>query len=267
MPHFQIRPSRPLIQVNLESIVQCILALMDQLAFASTTKNGRDPRPLEGLLATLPIFHQVPRLQVGAIASLSRARNLRRGSTLYRRGERLVGVIAVGYGIMKLALRRPDGEEKVVRFLNPNETFGECTALLDRPCPVDVVALEDSMVAEIPAAPLLRLVERDPRFAHNVMCSIAERFLGLLAEHESSLQQSALQRLASFLASLAEPNGHPDTWVARLPASKTAVAARLGITKETMSRSLRELANRGLIAVAQREIEVRDLRALAQIGR
>ena len=213
------------------------------------------------------MFHDVSRLQVCAIASLSRARNVRRGGALCRRGERLMGVIAVGYGIMKLALRRPDGEEKVVRFLHPNETFGECTALLDRPCPVDVVALEDSMIAEIPAAPILRLIERDSRFAGNVMRSMAEKFLGLLAEHESSLQQSALQRLAAFLASLAEPNGRPDAWVARLPASKTAVAARLGITKETMSRSLRELANRGLIAVGHREIELRDPQALARIAR
>jgi CRP-like cAMP-binding protein len=256
-----------LIHVKPGKIVQCILEAMDQLALAPTYKNGRDPRPLEGLLANLPLFHQVARLQVGAIASLSRARNVRRGSALCRRGERLPGVIAVGYGIMKLALRRPDGEEKVVRFLNPSETFGECTALLDRPCPVVVVALEDSMIAEIPAAPLLKLVERDPRFASNVMRAMAERFLGLLEEHESSLQKSALQRLAAFLGSLAEPNGHPDIWIARLPASKTAVAARLGITKETMSRTLRELANRGLIAVAQRDIEVRDLQALARIAR
>lgn len=252
--------------VKPEAVVRRIIGCMDQFALATTHKNGRDPRALEGLLSNLPIFHQVARLQVCAIASLARARNVRRGSTLYHRGERLVGVIAVGYGIMKLALRRRDGEEKVVRFLGANETFGECVALLDRPCPVDVVALEDSMIAEIPAAPLLRLIERDPRFANNVMRSMAERFLGLLAEHESSLQQSALQRLAAYLASLAEPNGHPDTWVARLPASKTAVAARLGITKETMSRSLRELTNRGLISVSGREIQILDGARLAWIA-
>jgi CRP-like cAMP-binding protein len=95
---------------------------------------------------------------------------------------------------------------------------------------------------------------------------MAENYLGLLAEHGATLQQSALQRLAAYLESLAEPNGTPDTWVARLPASKTAVAARLGITKETMSRLLRELANRGLIAVVRREIEIRDRDALASVA-
>jgi CRP-like cAMP-binding protein len=239
---------------------------MDQIALEPTYKNGRDPIPLEGLLANLPIFHKVSQLQVYTIASLTRARKVRRGGTLYRRGESLAGVIVVGYGVLKLSLRRPDGEEKVVRFLGANESFGECTVLLDRPCPVDLVALEDSMIAEIPAPPLLRLIEREPRFARNLVRLLSEKCLGLLSELESSLQQSALQRLAAYLASLAVPNGGPGAWIARLPASKTAVAARLGITKETMSRLLHELADRRLIAVARREIEVHDLPQLTQIA-
>ena len=133
--------------------------------------------------------------------------------------------------------------------------------------PAGSVALEESLIAEIPAAPLLQLIGIDPRFAKNIVRAMAERYLSMMAEHESSLQQSALQRLAGYLESLAEPNGTPDTWLARLPASKTAVAARLGITKETMSRLLRELANRGLIAVARREIEICDLPMLAEISR
>lgn len=234
---------------------------------SGTNGYDRAPRLIEGVLASLPLFHRVARPQIDTIASFSRVRQVRHGAVLCRRGERLPGVIAVGFGILKLALRRRDGEEKVVRFLNANETFGECSVLLERPCPVEVVALDDSLIAEIPAAPLQRLMELDPRFAGNVVRSMAQKFLDLLAELESSLQQSALQRLAAYLGSLAVANGTPDTWVARLPASKTAVAARLGITKETMSRLLRELANRGLIAVANREIEVRNLPALEQVAR
>ena len=240
---------------------------MTQFSINRMGDKSRDPRVLEGVLASLPIFQHVGRQQIRTVATLSRIRYVRRGAVLCRQHEHLAGVIAVGYGGMKLALGRPDGEERVVRFLKPNETFGECSVLLERPCPVDVVALEDSMIVEIPAAPLHRLIALDPRFAGNVVRSMAEKFLDLLAELESSVHKSALQRLAAYLESLAEPNGRTGAWIARLPASKTAVAARLGFTKETMSRSLRELAKRGLIAVTQREIEVRDLKALARIAR
>jgi len=233
----------------------------------STAGNGRQPRLIEGVLTGLPLFRQVPRFHIATIASPTRIRSVRRGTVLFRRGDKLPGVVAFAYGSAKLALRRHDGEERVVRFLGAGEAFGEACALQDRPCPVDVATLSDSMFVTMPPGPLLRLVEQDPAFARNLLRSLADKFLGLLAELETSLQQSALQRLAAYLGTLAEPNGTPGTCVAHLPASKTAVAARLGITKETMSRLLRELANRRLIAVTRRDIEVLDRDALAQVTR
>lgn len=257
--------------VNMASTGRSTIAAMQHPILIATNggeANGNGTaRLLEGLLSSLPLFQQVPRTSVGMIASHSRIQYVRRGAAICRRSERLPGVIAMGYGIAKLALRRPGSGEKVVEFLGASETFGESTALLDLPCPVDVVALEDSMIAVVSAAPLQRLIERDPRFADNMMRAMAGKFLDLLAELESSLQQSALQRLAAYLASLAKPNDGSSGAIVRLPASKTAVAARLGITKETISRLLRELAEQGLIRVAGREILILDRSSLAKIFR
>jgi CRP/FNR family transcriptional regulator len=52
----------------------------------------------------------------------------------------------------------------------------------------------------------------------------------------------------------------------RLPATKTAIAARLGVTRETLSRLLRELATRGLIEVARNEIMIFDRARLAELA-
>ena len=74
------------------------------------------------------------------------------------------------------------------------------------------------------------------------------------------------QRLASYLDSLvvpAEGNGH---CVVRLPATKTVVASRLGMKKETLSRLLRSFAEQGLIQVAQREIRIFDRARLGALG-
>ncbi|HTQ77152.1 MAG TPA: Crp/Fnr family transcriptional regulator [Burkholderiales bacterium] len=227
--------------------------------------NGRDARLLEGLLSNLPLFRGVQARNVLQAAAQSRSQRLRRGTVLYRRDERLPGVVAVGYGSVKLALRRNGGDEKVLRFVGPNETFGEATVLLDRPCPVDIVALADTMVALIPPHAVLRLMAQELCFARNVACLVGESFLELVGEFQSSVQRNGVQRLAAYLDSLAEPNGGADTWIVRLPANKTTVAARLGVTKETMSRLLRELTNRGLIEVSRREIVIIDRAQLAQL--
>jgi len=242
-------------------------ALQQKRSFgAVNNSNVSDPRLIESMLANLALFQRVPRANVATIASHARVQGAPRGTVLSRQGEMLPGILVLACGSAKLSLRLRDGEEKVVRFLSAGDTFGEAAAMHDRPCPVEAVALEDSMVVLLPPLPLLRLFEVDPQFARNLARTLADKFLNLLAELEAALRYTALQRLAAYLESLAEPNGGPGTWIARLPASKTAVAARLGITKETMSRLLRELVDRGLIVVDRRDIKLRDLQGLAQVA-
>jgi Mn-dependent DtxR family transcriptional regulator len=67
------------------------------------------------------------------------------------------------------------------------------------------------------------------------------------------------------LESLADA-GAPAPVTVRLPATKTVIAARLGVTKETFSRLLRELAQRGLVRIAKREITLLDRAELAQVA-
>jgi CRP/FNR family transcriptional regulator len=52
-----------------------------------------------------------------------------------------------------------------------------------------------------------------------------------------------------------------------LPATKTGIAARLGVTKETFSRLLRELTEMGLVQVTRREITLIDRARLAAVAR
>jgi len=54
--------------------------------------------------------------------------------------------------------------------------------------------------------------------------------------------------------------------VVRLPATKTVIAARLGVTKETFSRLLRELGAMGLIQVRKREITLLDASRLGEVA-
>lgn len=229
--------------------------------------NGRDPQLIKSVLSKLALFQNVDPARLATIAAHSWIAHARRGALIAEHGAQLPGVIVFVYGSAKLSLPREQGEEKILRFLSRRDSFGESAALHDQPSPVRVVALADSMLVIVPPLPLLQLLEHDSQFARNLVRALADKFLGLLAQLETSLRGSALQRLAAYLDSLAgdsEPENGP---AVRLPASKAAIAAHLGITKETMSRLLRELARRRLITVVRREILVHDRAALGCVTR
>jgi CRP/FNR family transcriptional regulator, dissimilatory nitrate respiration regulator len=227
--------------------------------------NTRNLRLLEGVIANMAMFRDATPRQREEIAAHARLRALRRGAAACRVGEPMPGMLVVAYGLLKLALPRTDGEERVLRIVGAGETFGEAPALLDRPAPFDAAALGDSMLVVIPRQPVLRLLEKHPAVAHKLVASLAEGYLSLLQELQALAQRNGMQRLASYLVSLAEP-AEPGAWLAHLPASKTTVAARLSIQKETLSRMLRDLSERGCIRVEGRVITILDHAQLAQLS-
>jgi CRP-like cAMP-binding protein len=156
-------------------------------------------------------------------------------------------------------------QRRLIRLVSAGETFGKATALLGSPSSYDAVALADSKLIVIPSTAVMALMQREVPFARAMVTALARSNARLLGELEAATLQRSVQRLAGDLDSLAD--GSTGDCTVRLPVSKTVVAARLGVKKETLSRLLRELADDGVIAVAQRNIAILDRARLAQVAR
>lgn len=219
----------------------------------------------EAIIRNLALFEGTSGQTVRQAALDSELRRACRGEIVLQRGLPVPGMFALAYGSLKTRLRNAQGDEVVLSLIGPGETLAEAPSLLVQPAKLDAVALADSMLVMIPAASLSALLQRDARLSRNLVTRLAERTQTLLAELESGLQRSS-QRLAAYLESIVEPADRSGAWVARLPVSKTLLAARLGMKKETLSRLLRQLAARGLVSVAQREIRILDRAGLLEVS-
>ena len=223
------------------------------------------PLQIKAVLEKLPLLEGLNQEAIRELATQSSMMRVSRGELVVRRGERVPSLYADAFGQVKTCLPQNGGSEMVLGLLGPGATFGKSTVLLGRPAQVDVVALDDTMLVAVRAACVVGLVERNLRFSRNLARALAERNHVLVGELETSRLRSA-QRLAAYLDSIAQPAAQPGTWAARLAVSKTLLASRLGMKKETLSRLLRELAGGGLIDVAGREITIRDRLALQRLG-
>lgn len=219
-------------------------------------------QPVERLIGNIPLFRHVAREHLAQLAKHATLYRLKRGAVVCRRGEPLDCFHAVAYGQVKLVLRAANGDERVLRIVGPGDTFGEALVLRPRPNPLDAVALSDALVIELPARPVNALLERDPQFARGMFARLAQRMHELVAEIETSTLLNARQRIASYLVGLPGSSGR-----VRLPVTKTLVASQLGLTKETLSRLLREFSDHGLIDVHNRNIVLRDRARLTAVAR
>lgn len=230
------------------------------------TTELREQRLAAGVLLHLPLLAGVPAPQVAALAQSCRTLRFCRGDAVVRRQAGLPGIFAVAYGTVKLVLGGADRYERVLRLVGAGQTFGEASALLGRPADYDALALAECKLVVLPTAAILDLAEREPRFARNALHVLAHRVVGLLDELQAATLQCGSQRLAAYLESLAAAGGPGPTRI-HLPVSKTILAARLGVKKETLSRLLRQFATRGLIEIERRDIALLDRGRLAAMVR
>jgi CRP-like cAMP-binding protein len=214
-----------------------------------------------GVLARLPLFEGVSRQHFAEVVRQARSLHYARGQTVARRGEMVPGLFAVAYGMVKLTLHGATGAEKVLRLVGPAQTFGEIALFRREPLPLEAVAVVDTGLVMVPAATLLRLIETDAHFARSLVASLCQRLHAMVSDFEATTLHGATGRLAAYLESLADSPGPTSV---TLPAAKKLIAARLGMTKETFSRALRQLGRDGLLRVAGRRIELLDRAQLAR---
>jgi CRP-like cAMP-binding protein len=100
---------------------------------------------------------------------------------------------------------------------------------------------------------------KEPRLAEASLAQMAQQWRGLAEQLLELKLTKASERVAHFLAGRLMPGG----WVA-MPEPRAAIAARLGMTPESLSRVMHGLEAAGLVRLQGRRVEVPDAAALNQ---
>ncbi len=222
-----------------------------------------DKLDIFAILSRLPMFLAATPENVEQLATASRERRLSKGETLFQRGDPARGFFVVVFGQIKLAFSSPQGSEKVVEVIGPQQSFGEAVMFMDKPCPVFAEALMDTLLVAIPRNAVFEMIESDPAFSRHLLAGLSMRLHQLIHDVESYSLRSSTQRLLGYLLQhCPDPDQTEGSTTVELPTSKQVVASRLNLTPETLSRILHELAAQGLITVQGGNITINDLEKL-----
>lgn len=220
---------------------------------------------LEHHIAVAEVFRGLDPVTIALLAGSACLRQYARGETVFSRGERPDGLLLVADGTLKLAVRGANGDQKVVALVEEGETCASALAFLDRRSVLEATALAPTSIVSIPASAVFEVMQHDAELARRLVEHLSRRVLSLVDDVEGITLRSGLQRLAHYIAALAREHG-PGTHVVRLPSTKTLIAAQLGIAKETLSRLLHELVEKGVVSVARRELYILDHAGLAALA-
>lgn len=224
----------------------------------------REIRP-EQFLARLPLFAGLGAAELERLAAATTRRELKRGEFLFRQGEPSTGFYAVVHGRIALSSRPPHGRERVNDIVGAGRSFAEAIMFLDRPYIVSAKALSDALVLHVAKDAVFRELERNLAFARRIIATLSEKLHAAVRELDTYALGSGEQRFAAWLLRAAGPAERGAVSVT-LPAAKRAIASRLNLSAEHLSRILRHLVSEGLIEVRGRTVAIPDVARLRRFS-
>jgi CRP-like cAMP-binding protein len=189
------------------------------------------------------------------------------GSLLWREGETSGLLVSLESGRVKIYRLLPNGRSVTVFIFGPGDVFGFLPFLDGEPYPAYAEALEDTEARVMSRDELLSAVREDPQLAVALIGLLGRRLREAMRHVESLSTPGVLPRVASALTALLADarEGGGRAGIIRLPVSGGEFAAALGITPETLSRSLTKLvAARILHRLGPGQFQVLDSEALRE---
>lgn len=197
----------------------------------------------------------------GAIEMIGTVMSFVRNAEIYGEGEQVEFLYKVISGTVRTYKVLADGRRQIGAFYLAGDLFG-LEAGDDHSFSAEAVS--DAKVLVIKRSAVLALAARNSDVAKQLW-NLTTRELRRMQGHIMLLIKSAHERVAGFLLEMADRSPASDQF--DLPMSRQDIADYLGLTIETVSRTLTSLENGATIALpSARRVVLRDRVALSALS-
>ena len=232
----------------------------------STAESGERERLSENSLAGIRLIEGLRPADLAAVERACRFKRYDPQEQIFDRGSRSSDVFFLVEGKVRIVNYSLSGREITFDELAPGACFGEIAALDGRPRSTSVMAVELSLVAALPRSVFLDVLAHHPAIALKVMLRLAQIIrdaddrimdLSTLAA-QNRVQAEILRQARGDLTDRDTARIHP------IPLHAD-IASRVSTTRETVARTMNDLARKGIVKRTKDSLVVRSLSRLASL--
>jgi CRP/FNR family transcriptional regulator len=194
------------------------------------------------------------------LSRIAAVRSYSRDEVLFQQADDCSELLILTRGRVQMYRLQADGREVTLHVVAAPALVACAALFLGGVYPASArVSSPDAEILAVKGKPFLDLLERRPDLARRMIAALSMRIGELADRLESQSADTAPKRLAKWLVDLPRAKGSAAAGhTVRVPVSKKAAAAGLGMTPETFSRMLRRFADSGMIRVERRNIAILD---------
>ena len=217
---------------------------------------------IENVLRSCQLFVGLPPTDISAIAAFAVPKHLDKGEYLFHEGASSEGFYIVQLGAINVHRVSPSGKEQTIHLFRPIESFAEATLATDSGYPAEARATEPSSILLIPKFEFIDLLRRRPELALRMLGSMSQHLRVLVGLLDDLTLKDMETRLANWLLKRCpRPLPHGPTEI-QLGRTKRVLAAEMGTTSETLSRTLAKFRDESLLRVKGNALTLTNPREL-----
>ena len=212
-------------------------------------------------LQRVPLFSQLSLADLQRVIDVAREKSYPKNSVILFEDDPGDALFVVASGQVKVVLIGEDGREVILSVLGQGQFFGEMSLIDHEPRSAHVIAMEDSHLVVLRREDFEAILMQTPGIAVALLKELTRRLRRADDKVGSLVLLDVHGRVARLLLDMAEEEGGER--IARRLTHHT-IAQMIGSSRETVSRTMRDLVEKGHIAVDRKDIVIRDRPALEQ---
>jgi CRP-like cAMP-binding protein len=212
-------------------------------------------------LQKIPLLANVDAETLTQVAAALQIRSVDRGHHVLHKGSTGDHLLFLLSGRLQAVDLTEDGREIGLSFLAPGDYFGELSIIDGLPRSASVVACETSLLAFLPRTQALVLIYQNPLVAERLLKRMAST-IRTAANYRTILGiPNAFQRVFALLNQFAKIAPGGLVVIEKMP-TQQEIAIMVNTSRETVSRAIHILIQKGVVEKDMRRLIVRQPEAL-----
>jgi CRP/FNR family cyclic AMP-dependent transcriptional regulator len=221
-------------------------------------------------LRNVPLFSELPEDQLQQLAGVLREARYKKNVTIFHVEDPGNAMFILKDGLVKITIEDQNGREIILRMLYPTDFFGEMSLLDGMPRSATVTTQEPTDALVLYREHFLALIERSPKILLNMTAVLSRRLRKMNELIRSLAFYDVYGKVARVLLTLAAEKGRATEQgtVIDLRLTQQELAELAGMSRETMTRTLRDFQQAGCVRIESGIITILEVDMLRrEVGR
>jgi CRP-like cAMP-binding protein len=212
-------------------------------------------------LRKVALFSELDDAQLEQLAGVAREQHYKKNVTLFHVDDPGNALFILKNGLVKITIEDQSGREIILRMLYPTDFFGEMSLIDDMPRSATVTTLEPSDAMVIYRDSFLNLIQKNPKILLNMTIVLSRRLRRVNELIRSLAFHDVYGKVARVLLNLATEKGRAtdDGTVIDLRLTQQELAELAGMSRETMTRTLRDFQQAGCVRIESGIITILEI--------